>query len=141
MKKGDYVRTEYGIIKVKEYHINKGWFPEDDTVSILEDSNCEIDMPVEEFNKCKKNSDIRKIIEPGDYVNGMEVMDADWFDSRTGEYDEGLAIPMYSSDDLKVIENWLPLKYVKIENIVTHEQFERAKYIVKDNEDGTTNDI
>lgn len=131
MQKGDYVRTtDYGFIRAKEWHIHKGWFPEDDTISILEYNNCEIDLPMEEFKKYKTDSNIENLLKEGDYVNGMEIMDADWFDSRTGEYEEGLAIPMYSSDDLKVIENWLPLKYVKIENIVTHEQFERMKYKV-----------
>lgn len=71
------------------------------------------------------------LIEDGDYVNGMEVMEADWF-NENGEYEEGLAFPMYASDDLQVIENWLPLRSVNIKSIVTKKQFENMEYKVGD---------
>ena len=73
--------------------------------------------------------DIRKLLQSGDYVNGSEVMDADWI-NENGEYEEGLAFPMYASDDLEVIENWLPLRCVEIKSIVTKEQFEQIEYKV-----------
>ena len=69
------------------------------------------------------------VIEEGDYINGKEVLDADWYNDN-GDYEEGLAFPMYASDDLDVIENWQPLKYTKIKTIVTKEQFESMSYKV-----------
>ena len=77
----------------------------------------------------KASHNIINLIEEGDYVNGMEVMYADWFNEE-GDYEEGLAFPMYSSDDLNIIENWQPLKYIKIKSIVTKEQFESMSYVI-----------
>lgn len=71
------------------------------------------------------------LIEEGDYVNGMEVLDADWY-NEDGDYEEGLAFPMYASDDLEVIENWLPLRCVEIKSIVTKEQFSQMEYKLED---------
>lgn len=76
---------------------------------------------------CSHN--IIDLIEVGDYVNGNEVMEADWI-NEDGEYEEGLAFPMYASDDLEVIENWLPLRSVPIKSIVTKQQFESMEYKV-----------
>ena len=84
-------------------------------------------IPKDEITKASHN--IIDLIEVGDYVNGMEVMDADWFNEE-GDYEEGLAFPMYASDDLNIIENWQPLKYIKIKSIVTKEQFESMSYKV-----------
>ena len=84
---------------------------------------------VEHQDVKKTSEDIIDILEAGDYVNGSEVMEADWI-NEDGEYEEGLAFPMYASDDLNVIENWLPLKNVLIKSIVTSQQFESMQYKV-----------
>ena len=82
-------------------------------------------------NIIKASNNIIDLIEVGDYVNGNEVMEADWI-NENGEYEEGLAFPMYASDDLDVIENWLPLRCVDIKSIVTKEQFESISYRVEE---------
>ena len=81
-------------------------------------------------NIIKASYNIIDILQVGDFVNGNEVMEADWI-NENGEYEEGLAFPMYASDDLDVIENWLPLRCVDIKSIVTKEQMESMSYEVK----------
>ena len=121
MQVGDYVRTNNGgigkIIKCpfKTIFLDEIWGDINGHQTIITD------------NVYKTSPNIIDLIEAGDYVNGMEVMEADWF-NENGEYEEGLAFPMYASDDLQVIENWLLLRSVNIKSIVTKEQFENMEY-------------
>ena len=115
-----YARTNDGIKRIAKYvdYENRYslWF-ENESCGLLFDDK---DLP-------KMSDKIIDLIEAGDYVNGMEVMEADWY-NENDEYEEGLAFPMYSSDDLQVIENWLPLRSVNIESIVTKEQFKKIEF-------------
>lgn len=126
MKIGDYARTKDGIIlKIKD--IEDIYTTDNIYIGLLiYDNEGHFVNDVEII----KSGSIIDLIEVGDYVNGMEVMDADWI-NENGEYEEGLAFPMYASDDLDVIENWLPLKNVKIKSIVTKEQFSQMEYKIE----------
>ena len=121
---GMYVRTDKDIFQIR----NKNVFIEDKKqyIGVNGRYTC---IDIETIKKASHN--IIDLIEVGDYVNGMNVMDADWINEE-GDYEEGLAFPMYASDDLNIIENWQPLKYIKIKSIVTKEQFESMSYKVGD---------
>lgn len=122
LKEGKHIRTKDGFLHTilgiseqtgRPYHTDK--------------TNLGNYIELDNISKCVDSID--ELIEDGDYVNGMEVMDADWFNEE-GDYEEGLAFPMYASDDLDIIENWLPLRSVPIKSIVTKEQFESMSYKV-----------
>ena len=116
-----YIRTKKGIYKINDF-INNAYTQKFTYVDNLGVSNF-----LDKNQVVKASHNIIDLIEVGDYVNGSEVMEADWI-NENGEYEEGLAFPMYASDDLEVIENWLPLRCVDIKSIVTKEQFESIKY-------------
>lgn len=122
LRENMYVRTKDGIIdkilKLNKSYV-KGVSQKDELYAY------DID------NIVKASNNIIDLIEVGDFVNGNEVMEADWI-NENGEYEEGLAFPMYASDDLDVIENWLPLRCVDIKSIVTKEQFEQMVYKVEE---------
>ena len=132
---GMFIRTPLGIDKIiylriqDEYGCNFDTQLKHNLFLNNERDNISIDGECFEKEEIKANYNIIDILEEGDYVNGNEVMEADWI-NENGEYEEGLAFPMYASDDLDVIENWLPLRCVDIKSIVTKEQFSSIEYKV-----------
>lgn len=129
---GMYVRAENGTIAKITKHEHY-WINNEEWNYICTDIGCLIDIEliIKASHTLLGNGEEPCLIEEGDYVNGMEVLDADWI-NEDGEYEEGLAFPMYASDDLDVIENWQPLKYTKIKTIVTKEQFSQMEYKLED---------
>ena len=118
---GMYVRTKEGyicrVLKLKEEINDDGYLDFNDIGS----------PSIQKKNVINASHNIIDLLEAGDYVNGNKVMEADWI-NENGEYEEGLAFPMYASDDLDVIENWLPLRCVDIKSVLTHEQIESMSY-------------
>lgn len=130
LEKGMYVRTKNGCIcQILRTTYSK-------YLSRNKELCYEVDRPINVNNELydedimKASHNIIDLIEDGDYVNGEMVMEADWSDDN-GEYEEGLAFPLYDGEDKNVIISWLPLKYTKIKTIVTKEQFEAMKYEVE----------
>lgn len=101
---GEYVRTKDGII-AKVVESDTIWIGCDRDVYDLEHLAM-MEIPVEDIERyIKKHSkNIKELIEPGDYVNGMEI------------------------------EEIRPLSTIEIKSIVTHEQFEQAEYRVEEGE-------
>ena len=129
LEKGMYVRTKHnGIGKIVEYINNPTHYFFKCYKLDRDCSNC--DEYITKADVIEEPSyNIIDLIRENDFVNGCEVMEADWI-NENGEYEEGLAFPMYASDDLEVIENWLPLRCVEIKSIVTKEQFSQMEYKV-----------
>lgn len=117
---GDYVRANDGYVnvvtKVNQYSVEVNG--KDLFGDVLTIPNIEI---------VSFDSDIKKLIQEGDYVNGTEVISTDWYDDN-GDYHEGLAFPMYDSDDLEVIANVMPLDGVKVKSLVTHEMLDKVTF-------------
>ncbi len=120
MKVGDYVRTKYGIAKVISTKVK-----DEDDNNVLQ-----VDKMLEPYfcDGCdrflcdpkdiiKSNSNIKKLIEKGDYVNGFRVE----CDDLLGEH-----IVIFESEERKYKRLYLNKIYIK--SIVTHEQFERMQY-------------
>lgn len=106
---GEYVRLKYGKIdKVKnnDYYMQqyieceKGLYPRENIIN--------------------HDKDIKKLIEPGDYVNGYYVR-------RIANYNNELCV-----FDLNTMQ-WTPLTEIDVfYSIVTHEQFSSIEYKVEE---------
>jgi len=129
MKVGDYVRLDrcQGINRIDEIDEIGTFYLED----VIGDEWGDETFRLDTNDVIKSSPNIIDLIGVGDYVNGSEVMSADWI-NENGEYEEGLAFPMYAEDDLHIIVNWLPLKYVEIHSIVTKEQFSQMEYRIEE---------
>lgn len=107
---GMYVRTPYGIDKIKDIVLNG---------NLYEDSGLYLEKGIklvcgkEEMKNLKASHNIIDLIEVGDYVNGFRVV---WKDN------EHICINAYFEED-KIIRN-----NNKIKLIVTKEQFESMSY-------------
>lgn len=133
LKEGMYIRTkDRGIHKISRIDNNKTVWKYICDYRPSEDRDGTYTYGIYKMEEIiKASNNIIDLIEVGDYVNGSEVMEADWINADR-EYEEGLAFPMYASDDLEVIENWLPLRSVPIKSIVTKEHFESISYRVEE---------
>ena len=129
LKEGMYVRTEEGeISKIRWITVQK-WEGLENTIeaSFMLENNESLEYSRDNF---KASDSIIDLIEPGDYVNGMEVIvkDSDnrlYVPNDLGEpYDREFYNGCFEYTLLEV-ENF------KIKNIVTKEQFESIKYEVK----------
>lgn len=116
---GEYVRTDNGYIaKVVE---NKDELILDKEIAYHGIYRSYLEEDEKEQVKHSKN--LIDLIEPGDYVNGKEILEV------RQKIENGLRYLMYS---------YVPIKYYvertdEIKSIVTHEQFEQIKYKVKEN--------
>ena len=116
---GMYVRTDKtGIKKIYKIDNNKTKYKYLYKLKSQDGDGC-IDLGVLSDNNIKKTSfNIIDLIEVGDYVNGVEVMNID---------DEWITMSDIRVPILKSIANGL------IETIVTREQFEAMEYKVGEN--------
>lgn len=126
---GMYVRTKSSYI---DKIININDFREPNMKYVLEHQSWWNDdiLFIGEDKIYKASFNIIDLIEAGDYINGEMVMEADWINDN-GEYEEGLAFPLYDGEDKNVIISWIPLKHTKIKTIVTKEQFKSMEYKVE----------
>lgn len=120
---GMYVRTPYGIDKIKDIVLNG---------NLYEDSGLYLEKGIklvcgkEEMKSLKASHNIIDLIEIGDYVNGREVVFLD--DDFTKE------IAIYETDlttrDFEGRYNFKRIKKEDIKSIVTKEQMEAMQYKV-----------
>lgn len=123
IKIGEYVRTLDGdIFKLK------GYYTEENIYSMTDNRGTLYGNP----RKVVKNHDfdIKKLIEKGDYVNGIEVEE---FDDDEGNLYLGFGI--FTDSCMDCIEEIRPLSTVDIKTIVTHEQFENMEFKVGGEDD------
>ncbi len=111
IKVNDYIRTDRGIIKK---------------------INSITDVRIIDFaNACyygdivKHSSNIKELLEKGDYVNGYELLE---FDDEEGNL--YLGIPIYEDALMNCISEVRPLDTIEIKSIVTKEQFKNIEYKV-----------
>ena len=122
MKIGDYVRTEKGILKIRD---DKPFKDDKNKLNYLTYGNYTC---VLKENIIKSSPNIIDLIEVGDYVNDMLVTNI-WTDKETGNIEfefnnhESYLYPKSWNYESRVT------KY-KIKSIVTKEQFERMEYKV-----------
>ena len=122
MKVGDYVRTKYGIFKIRNITKDLGYNKREKRVIEL-DKN----IPEEHYNfqfykdkaifkNAKFSTNIIDLIKVGDYVNGHLVQE---------KYDDYVEIEETSglNNDEPVI-----VKKEDIKSVLTREQFERMEY-------------
>jgi hypothetical protein len=127
MNIGDYVRTIYGIAKIENISCGEDlWFDND---NIFEDEeiahNYRLNPPSmygswAKDNIIKSNSNILKLIEAGDYVNGYKV------ESVYAPYGVYIEIPFVDSESIGCDVDLIRTE--EIESIVTKEQFEKNEY-------------
>ena len=104
IKVNDYVRTDNGIIG--KYKVNKNW------INVIETNNKDIGIDIEK-DIVKHSNNIIDLIECGDYVNGVRILDI------TGDY--------IHTDEWDCCKERLNKK---IKSIVTHEQYSSLEYII-----------
>lgn len=117
-KVGEYARTECGIAKIKEISIKNEVFELDKDIMYIHQEDY--------LHTCIKSQilkhsfNITDLIEEGDIVNGQRVLYIE---------KEGLVIEMAD-----YIFPYISIKEIKIEEILTHEQYERNCYRLENNE-------
>lgn len=131
MKVGDYVRTPYGIRKIKSIpphnkYQDDGFYVEDRFILCGREA----------MNEIITSPNIIDLIEVGDYVNGYKIVKIfvnkyNWKKlliamQREDEYEYSDYIEDYFCDDSIHIYN------EDIKSILTKEQFERESYIVNE---------
>lgn len=114
MKVGDYVRTKYGITQFKEYETTNG---EKLLCMPVKDGSQGIFANIEDVVKSSPN--IIDLIEVGDYVNGLKVIQ---MYSPEGKYTLWIKL----SDNTFIIDNSEDIK-----SIATREQFKNIEYEVE----------
>ena len=113
MKVGDYVRTDDGFIgKITSIESNERIHLFQKSIST--DNYKWLDLVLEE-NIIKSSPNIIDLIEVGDYVNGVEVINID---------DEWITMSDKQVPILKSIANGM------IKSVITHEQMEQMAYKV-----------
>lgn len=115
---GDYVRTKRGIGKILEVKtVQPKMYGKHDLAYLID--VCPR-MYISDNNFIKHDKDIKKLIEPGDYVNG-------YYTRKIANYNNELC-----TFDLNTMQ-WTPLTEIDVfYSIVTHEQFENIEYKVEE---------
>lgn len=119
LKDGMYVRTEYGIFKIRKITKDLGYSARDKRVLELDRNIPELDYNYKFykdesiFKNAKFSSNLIDLIKVGDYVNGLKV---------DKKYEDRVVIN--TRDDIIV---WFEYQ---IKSIVTKEQFDSMKYEV-----------
>ena len=120
---GDYVRTHGYIDKI----ININDFRDSSMKYALEQPSWNDDVIfIGEEEITKSSPNIIDLIEVGDYVNGHKVIEVDLDDID----DYGNTFRYIKTEHDYTLNHWV--KEYEIESIVTKEQFEAMKYIVKE---------
>lgn len=113
---GDYVRTDYGLIG-KIFEKYRG--VQNATIYKVDVSNEDFDYTnVFKFEVVKSSPNIIDLIEVGDYVDGMKVIDIVENDVYISDY--------YAESYIGIV------KVKDIKSVVTKEQFEQMEYKVED---------
>lgn len=115
---GEYVRTRRGIGKILEVKtVQPKMYGKHDLAYLID--VCPR-MYISDNNFIKHDKDIKKLIEPGDYVNG-------YYTRKIANYNNELC-----AFDLNTMQ-WTPLTEIDVfYSIVTHEQFESIEYKVEE---------
>ena len=120
---GMYVRTPYGIDKIKDIVLNG---------NLYEDSGLYLEMGIklvcgkEEMKNLKASHNIIDLIEVGDYVNGYMITDFsnEYYDEELDDYVEGFSIVLGNEEQ----QYSIPPKDIK--TVATKEQMEAIQYKV-----------
>lgn len=115
MKVGEYVRTPYGIRKVKDIRIKSNYL---DDGFYVEDRF--IVCGHKAMQEVISSPNIIDLIEVGDYVNGVRVDEIKNGEIRTSSHYDGYICNLCDEEDIK--------------SIVTKEQFESIEYKVGEKE-------
>ena len=114
---GEYVRTEYGIAKIKDISIKNEVYDLDKDIMFIYEENWQNTCTSSKIIKHSKN--IIDLIKEGDYVNGEKI----------GQIENGFLWYGWSTeiDDYSTF-----FKEKDIETVVTKEQFASMEYKVKE---------
>lgn len=124
IKIGEYIRTSSGVIAIlKRIEFDKvdkdlKWYFYDKKES---DINIVKEWCINKPYIVKHSPNIIDIIQIGDFVNGLEVQEFDY-------YEDGkmLGIPLYTPDGLfNTIEGYVSLKEMNIKEILTKEKYKQ----------------
>lgn len=115
---GEYVRTKRGIGKILEVKtVQPKMYGKHDLAYLID--VCPR-MYISDNNFIKHDKDIKKLIEPGDYVNG-------YYTRKIANYNNELC-----AFDLNTMQ-WIPITEIDVfYSIVTHEMFESIEYKVEE---------
>lgn len=119
-----YVRTPYGIDKIKDIVLNG---------SLYEDSGLYLEKGIklvcgkEEIKNLKARYDIIDLIEVGDYVNGSKVIDISMIGK---DKEKWVWVEEMEDTDNKYGDDYVGYNNDQIKSIVTKEQFEAMAYKV-----------
>ena len=115
---GEYVRTKRGIGKILEVKtVQPKMYGKHDLAYLID--VCPR-MYISDNNFIKHDKDIKKLIEPGDYVNG-------YYTRKIANYNNELCV-----FDLNIMQ-WIPITEIDVfYSIVTHEQMANIEYKVEE---------